>query len=276
MAYSNDRYFLDWIDLRSTIHPPPWEPPATCLEWAHEDRGSLLVVAGDQEKRDLLYHQVGALHVEPKDTWQDKLFTGFLADRLSKLRSIGSIVPHEWDLLWNLITVDEIHFDPSLQDLVNQGKLYARINNVLNEARSRLDENVEVKPVVKALGKWLSVGQLEEMYDQSLLGMRGPNLMPVPYERFDALFFLVTLSSLNGLLAPTVLVLDGLEGILGHYHRKGLAKELVDLCMAIDRWSRMGCPLKFIFGLSEENSVTQLGKVYGPLGAYLGERLNLV
>jgi hypothetical protein len=268
--------FLDWTDLRSTVRPPPWAPPATCLDWAHEERGPLLVVAGDQEKRDLLYQQVGAVHVEPKNTWGDVLFTGFLANRLSKLRSIGSITPHEWDILWNLITVDELHLDLTLQDLVDQGKLYTRIHRVLTEARQRLDENSEVKPVVQALGRWLTEGQLEELYGQALLGMKGPNRMPAPYERFDALFFLATLSSGNALLAPTILVLDGLEGILSHYHRKGLAKELVDLCMAIDRWSRMGSPLKFVFGLADEAAVTGLGKVYSPLASYLNDRLCLV
>ncbi len=268
--------FLDWIDLRSTVRPPPWEPPTTCLDWAHEERGPLLVVAGDQEKRDLLYQQVGAVHVDPKDTWVDVLFPGFLANRLSKIRSIGSITPHEWDILWNLITVDELHLDITLQDLVDQGKLYTRIHKVLTEARQRLDENGEIKPVVQALGRWLTEGQLEEPYGQALLGMKGPNRIPAPYERFDALFFLATLSSVNALLSPTILVLDGLEGILNHYHRKGLAKELVDLCLAIDRWSRMGSPFKFVFGLANEKVIASLGRIYAPLTACLNDRLCLV
>ena len=268
--------FLDLIDLRSTVRPPPWEPPSTCLEWAQEGRGPLLVVAGDQEKRDLLYQQIGALYVDPKDTWHEAFFTGFLANRLSKLRALGSITPHDWDILWNLITVDDVHLDPSLQDLVDQGKLYTKIHKVLTEARQRLDENVEVKPVVQALGKWLTEGTLEEPYGQALLGMKGPNQMPVPYERFDALFFITTLCSYNGLLGPTILVLDGLEGILGHYHRKGLAKELVDLCLAIDRWARMGSPLKFVFGLSDDKAVTNLGKIYPPTAACLNNHLCMV
>jgi hypothetical protein len=268
--------FLNWIDLRSTVRPPPWVPPTTCLDWAQEERGPLLVVAGDQEKRDLLYQQIGAVQVEPKDLWVDTLFTGFLANKLSKLRAIGSITPHEWDLLWNLITVDELHLDLTLQDLVDQGKLYTRIHRILIEARQQLDENNEVRPVVQALGRWMAEGQLEEPYGQALLGMKGPNRMSAPYERFDALFFLATLSSSNALLAPTILVLDGLEGILSHYHRKGLAKELVDFCLAIDRWARIGSPLKFVFGLANEKVITSLGRIYAPLMACLNDHLCLV
>lgn len=268
----------DLFDLvRSTVRPPPWAPPTNCLDWAREERGPLLVVAGDQTKRDALYHQVGACQISPKDTWQEVGFTGFLAHRLSKLRSLGSIIPHEWDLIWNLVTVDVVHLDITLQDLVDQGGLFRRLYRALLTIRQSLDSNSsDVGTAVRAFGKWLSEGKLDNPYDQTLLGLKGPNQMPAPYERFDACLFVATLSSLNALLGPTILVLDGLEGILQHHHRKGLTRALADLFLAIDRWARLGCPIKVILGLSDEAAVASLTQAHPPLGAYLSSRLCLI
>lgn len=261
------------FDLRVTVRPPPWEPPTDCIDWAQGEHGPLLVIAGAQDRRDTLYRQVKAVHVNPKETWCEGYFTGFLADRLSKLRSLGSIIPHEWDLIWNLVTVDEVHLDFTLQDFVDHGKLFTRLYHALMEIRKRLEDDTEVSSAVRAFGQWLAKGKVEALYDQTLLGLKDSGQMLVPYERFDACFFLATLATVNALLGPTILVVDGLEGILMNHHRKALAKELMDLCLSIDRWARLGCPIKFVLGFTEERSITHLGRVYAPLAHQLNSKL---
>jgi hypothetical protein len=195
-----------------------------------------------------------------------------LTRRLSKVRSIGSIIPHEWDLLWNLLTLETLVVEDPLRLLVDQGHLITEAFKAIWEARFRLEEGQEVQDAVSAISNWMTGAPLD-VAQRKFLGQLGIVSEPsTTFERLDLMFFLVALAKQNELVSRTVFIFDGLERavVQGVSRRKAFYKECFDFCIAAERWSRLGAPIGFIFGYSKEHDpLSVIEKAHPKLGRKL-------
>jgi hypothetical protein len=244
-----------------SIHPS-WNPPDVdkAQAWAASlgegtPKPFLLVEGPTPAHRASIYRLTKTLQDQASTTWLDEGIVENLTARFSKVRAIGSIIPHEWDLLWNLLTLEQVEFEEPLRLLIDQGLVFTEAFKAIWEARSRLDEGREIKNLVTAISRWMTGVKLAPA-ERRLLGSLGiERELGTPFERLDMLFFLVTLAKQNDLVAPLVLILDGLDRVvtLGVSRRKVMLKELYDFCLAAERWSRLEAPIGFMLGYSDEH-----------------------
>ncbi len=263
---------LPWTDMRSSDNErrasqrpgslrPSWDPPAIdrLQEWASrvgQDPSPVLLVEGPTPThRATLYRLTKTVQDDLSDSWLTEGLVQNLTHRLSKVRAIGSIIPHEWDLLWNLLTLETLEVEDPLRLLVDQGHLITEAFRAIWEARFRLDEGREVKDVVSALSKWMTCGELD-VGQRKLLTELGITREPSStFERLDLLFFILALAKQNELVTSTVFVFDGLDRVtrLGIGRRRAFYKELFDFSVAAERWARLGAPIGFMLGYSKDH-----------------------
>lgn len=240
---------------------PAWTPPDIdrLKAWAEavgqEPTPILLVEGPTPAHRAAIYRLTRTVQDDLSDSWLDEGLVKNLSHRLSKVRAIGSITPHKWDLLWNLLTLETLEVEEPLRTLIDQGHLITEAFKAIWEARFRLDEGREVKDVVSAISNWMT-GDTLTTDQRALLGTLGITREPTTaFERLDMLFFLVALAKQNDLLTSTVFVFDGLEKAVmkGASRRKELLKETFDFCVAAERWARLGAPIGFLFGYAGDH-----------------------
>jgi hypothetical protein len=215
----------------------------------------LLVEGPTPTHRSTIYRLTKTVQDDLSDSWLTEGLVANLTHRISKVRAIGSIIPHEWDLLWNLLTLENLVVEDSLRLLVDQGHLITEAFRAIWEARFRLDEGREVKDVVAALSSWMTCGPLDAP-QRELLTQLGITREPgTTFERLDMLFFLLALAKQNELVTQTVFVFDGLDRAvrLGIGKRKQFYKELYDFSVAAERWARLGAPIGFILGYAKDH-----------------------
>lgn len=254
---------------------PNWDPPDIdkLTAWAAkvgEDPSSILLIEGPTPAhRMALYRLTKTDQDDLSDAWLDEGLVANLTHRLSKMRAIGSIIPHEWDLLWNLLTLETLDIEDPVRILVDQGHIITEMFKAIWEARFRLDEGREVKDVVSAISNWMTASPISGEQRQ-LLGSLGITREPsTVYERLDLLFFLVALAKQNDLVDRAVFVFDGLEKLVtqGISRRKAALKETFEFCVAAERWARLGAPVGFLFGYSGEHKpIEAIGRAHSKLG----------
>lgn len=236
----------------SSIHPV-WEPDLARVDsWVSsvgsETATPILLVEGPSSAHRWALYKIAT--AAPVEGWADQGLVNALTERLSKTRATGSITPHQWDLLWNLLTVSDLEVQGSLRMLVDQGLSISEAFKGIWEARFRLDEGQDLQSFVNLISRWMTAAELSSE-ERSLLGGLGIENEPdSPFARLDMLFFLATLARQNQLLGPTVFSIDGIEAALmkNPARKKELLKELFDFCIAAERWGRLGSPLGFVLG----------------------------
>jgi len=279
----------DWDDLkppdserRPSHRPDPlrssWDPPDIdrVQKWVSqigvEPRPLLLIEGPTPAHRASVYRLTKTVQDALADKWLERGIVENLTERFAKIRAFGSIIPHDWDLLWNLLTLDKLEVEEPVRYLIDQGDIFTQAFKAIWEARFRLDEGKELQTFVTTLSRWMTAATLTPE-EKTLLGSLGiEHELETTHERLDMLFFLATLARQNELLHPTVLVLDGLERILtqGTAKRKAYLKELHEFLMAVDRWGRLGSPIGFMIGYSNEHDALE---GFEKANAKVGEKL---
>lgn len=252
-------------ERRPSVRPasirPNWNPPNidTLKEWVDgvgtSDSPILLVEGPTPAHRAAVYRLAKTLQDDKSAAWVEQGVVENLTERLSKVRAIGSIIPHEWDLLWNLLTLEQLEVEEPVRSLIDQGHLFTEFFKAIWEARFQLNEGKDIKPFVTALSRWMTAAPLDSS-QKELLGQLGiERELETTFERLDMLFFLVALAKQNELISQLVFVLDGLEKVasLGVSPRRQRSKELLDFFLVADRWARLGAPIGFLLGYSNEH-----------------------
>jgi len=245
---------------------PSWEPDIDRVKkWVsgvgvNPTTPIILIEGPTPTHRSTIYRLTKTVQDDLSGNWLETGLVSNLTERLSKVRSVGSIIPHDWDILWNLLTLEELKVeDGPVRTLVDQGHLFTEGFKAIWEARFRLEEGQELQTFVSTLSRWLTAAPLSPE-EKDLLGTLGvENELETVYERLDMLFFLATLARQNDLLFPTVLVVDGIERMLtqGTSKRRELLKEFSDFVMTAERWARLGSPLGFMLGYSNEHEALE-------------------
>jgi hypothetical protein len=240
---------------------PQWDPPGTALEeWAKRlgqdgQRPIVLIEGPTPAHRQALYRLA---KIESKDLdsgWIDQGLVENITVRFSKLRCIGSIVARPWDLLWNFLTLEELVVEEPLKALIDQGLLFTQAFKAIWEARFLLREGRDIRALVEAFSGWVTAAPLTQESKQLLDQLGIERELATPFERLDMLFFLATLAAQNQLLSYQLFVIDGLDRAVtaGTARRKELLKELDHFCTSAERWSKLGAPVGFVLGYSNEH-----------------------
>lgn len=255
---------------------PAWDPPDIdkLQEWAAkvgQDPSPVLLVEGPTPAhRAAIYRLTKTVQDDVTDSWLSEGLVANLTHRISKVRATGSIIPHEWDLLWNLLTLETLVVEDSVRMLVDQGHLITEAFRAIWEARFRLEEGREVKDVVSALSSWMTSAPLSSAQREQLTQLGITREPGSTFERLDMLFFVLALAKQNELVTQTVFVFDGLDRAVrqGIGKRRAFYKELHDFTVTAERWARLGAPIGFMFGYSKshdpigviETAVPKLGR----------------
>jgi hypothetical protein len=171
-------------------------------------------------------------------------------------------VPQAWNLLWNLIAVDEFCVEDPLRGLVDKPfYLVHDVHRALWEARFLARENNTLQAAegfVLHFTRWL-VGDPLDAEGEKVLSALGINRHVVsPVERLDVLCFLLCLACQNGLLERAVFFFDDLEHAL-QPNRRSQLRQLWDLLECSRRWVRIGgCPLGVLIGFTGSRADMQL------------------
>lgn len=279
----------DWDDVnppdserRPSHRPDPlrssWDPPDIdrVQKWASqigvEPKPIILIEGPTPAHRASVYRLTKTVQDVLADKWDEGGLVQNITARLSKMRCVGSIIPHDWDLLWNLLTIDKLEVEDQVRLLIDQGDIFTQGFKAIWEARFRLDEGREIQTFVTTLSRWMTAAKLTSE-EKTLLGSLGiEHELETTFERLDMLFFLATLAHQNEMLYPTVLVIDGIERMTtqGATKRKTTLKEFYDFLIAADRWGRIGSPLGFMLGYSNEHGALES---FEKANAKLGEKL---
>lgn len=244
---------------------PAWDPDVDKVkDWvakvgSNPERPIILVEGPTPAHRASVYRLTRTVQEASSELWLEQGIVVNLTDRFAKERAIGSIIPHQWDILWNLLTLDSLEVEDQMHLLVDQGGIFTEAFRAIWEARFRLDEGRELKNFVDLLSRWMTSSPLSSE-ERQLLGELGvKSEIETTYERLDLLFFLVTLAHQNELIGTRIVVLDGIDRLLmmGVAKRKAALKELLDFCIVAERWARLGSPLGFILGYSNEHDALE-------------------
>lgn len=276
-------------ERRASVRPssirPSWDPPDVdkTVSWASNlgtgVRPILLVEGPTPTHRATIYRLTKTAQDKLAQEWVEQGVVENLTARFAKVRTLGSIIPHEWDLLWNLLTLEKLHTEDPIRTLIDQGHLLTEAFRSIWEARFRLEEGTEVKNFVRVLSRWMTAQPLDTS-ERQLLGTLGVKHEPkTTIERLDMLFFLASLAKQNELVTNIVFIFDGLEraATLGVSRRRELLKELHDFCLTADRWARLGSPIGFMFGYSNEHkALDSIERSNAKLGSKLRSYLQVV
>lgn len=272
MPFNPDLAVVDWEDdappdserrpasQRATSLKAEWQPDVDKLQsWVSkigEEPSPILLVEGPTAAhRSTVYRLVNKVNEKGSDQWVEQGIVTSLTQRMSQVRAAGSVIPHEWDVLWNLLTLENLLVEDPLRMLVDQGHLITSAFKALWEARFRLEEGQEVKTFVVALSRWMTGAPLDGTQRQLLGALGIERELETVFERLDMLFFLVTLAKQNDLVHELVFAFDGLDRVVvqSPTKRKVRLKELFDFCVSAERWSRLGAPVGFLLGYSKEH-----------------------
>lgn len=170
-----------------------------------------------------------------------------------------------WNLLWDLLDVQDFVVEEPLRGLIDQGFLFTEFYQALWEARFLLQEStLGVGALVEALIRWMTLTELGAE-DRKLLGrLRLSRPLQSDEERLDTLFFLLALARQNGTMEPTVVVFDELGKAVraGVATRRKVLAELLKLVSAAERWNRLGAAIGIVVGF-EPGVLTSLRR-YNP------------
>jgi hypothetical protein len=170
-----------------------------------------------------------------------------------------------WNLLWELLDVQDFVVEEPLRGLVDQGFLFTEFYQALWETRFLLREsNPDVESLANALIHWMTEPELSPK-DRQLLGrLRLSRPLQSDEERLDTLFFLLALARQNGAIGPAVVVFDGLERAVrqGQQARRQTLADLLKLVSAAERWGRLGKALGLVMGF--ESGVLSSLRRYNP------------
>lgn len=241
---------------------PQWDPSQSSgLEmWVknlgREDQRPIILVEGPTPAhRQTLYRLARIPSKAIDQKWVEQGLVDNLSERLSATRCIGSIAPHSWDLIWNFLTLEELVVEEPLRSLIDQGLLFTQAFKAIWEARFMLKEGQDIRQLVEAFTGWVTSTSLSEESKRLLDKMGIERELSTPFERLDMLFFLATWAAQNQLISNQLFVIDGLDRALtqGTARRKQLLKELDHFCTSAERWSKLGSPLGFVLGYSNEH-----------------------
>jgi hypothetical protein len=167
-----------------------------------------------------------------------------------------------WELLWNLLAVDEFLVDEPLRSMVDQPfYLVHDVHRALWEARFLAREHPtldQAERFMTALTRWISGEPLGDDGRQLLSAIGIKRLVSSPAEKLDVLCFLLSLAYQNGLLERTVFLFDDLENALQPNRRASL-RQLRDFIDGVRRWSRLGgSPIGILLGFTGTRTDLQL------------------
>jgi len=210
-----------------------------------------------------LYGLTGALQDAPDKHWVTEGLINNMTRRIASLS--GS---YEWDLLWRLLSLEDLDVSGSQRLLIDQGHLITEMFKMIWEARFLLNEGQEVSSVVLSTLNWMtshtSEGSQQALIDRLFLSSLDVTLKPTTnHDRLDLLFFLISLAQQNGLVGNVVLVLDGLDRILlDDSTIQARLNEMFDVCLTSERWSRLGTHVGLIIGYSSGRVLNAVKKLH--------------
>lgn len=255
---------------------PQWDPQqSNGLEvWVknlgRENQQPIILVDGPTPAhRQALYRLA---HISSKDLdqrWVEQGLVDNLTERFSNIRCVGSIAAHPWDLVWNFLTLEDLTVEEPLRALIDQGLLFTQAFKAVWEARFLLKEGRDIRQLVEAFSGWVTAAPLSPESKLLLDGLKVERELSTPFERLDMLFFLATWAAQNSLIPNQLFVIDGLDRALtqGTARRKQLLKELDHFCTSAERWNKLGSPMGFVLGYSNEHQgLTGIGRSNSKLG----------
>lgn len=241
---------------------PKWDPQqsngleAWVKRLGREGQRPIVLVEGPTPAhRQALYRLARITSKDLDQKWVEQGLIENLTERLSNLRCIGSIAAHPWDLIWNFLTLEDLVVEQPLQALIDQGLLFTQAFRAIWEARFLLKEGRDIQGLVEAFAGWVTAAPLSPESKLLLDGLKVERELSTPFERLDMLFFLATWAAQNQLIPNQLFVIDGLDRALtqGTARRKQLLKELDHFCTSAERWHKLGSPLGFVLGYSDEH-----------------------
>jgi hypothetical protein len=259
--------------------PPPVEP---VIKWSvqfHADkkRPSMLVIPGATTYDRLTFYRkflsdewasfrpntVEDIIGDAARDWVEQGIITNFTNRLASTRlpkSTQHALPggfnpltQNWEILWALGSIDGLVAEGSLREMIDQPHyLFHEVYLVLWELRFRIKENRDMKPALPFFNvaiQWLLGGSLDLAETIMLEAVGITRRITTDRERFDVLFFLLTLAEQNALLDRYILCFDGLERVLTPDGR-GILRELRTFILTIDHWVRLArSPFGVLLGM---------------------------
>ncbi len=168
----------------------------------------------------------------------------------------------DWELLWNLIAVEEFIVDEPLRQMIDKPYyLVHDVHRVIWEARFLAREHSSLhatEVLVTHFIRWITGEPLGDDGRKALAEIGINRLVSSPAERLDVTCFLLSLAYQNGLLERAVFFFDDLEHALQPSKRSAL-RQLRDLLDCGRRWARIGgSPLGILVGFTGTRTDLQL------------------
>ncbi len=167
-----------------------------------------------------------------------------------------------WELLWNLIAVEEFIVEEPLRQLIDKPfYLVHDVHRALWEARFLAREHPNLGPVqgfMMHFDRWLMGDPLGDEGRKALAALGIKRLITKDSERLDVACFLLALACQNGLLERSVFLFDDLEHAL-QPNKRSMLRQLHDLLESGRRWARLGSnPLGILIGFTGSKADLQL------------------
>jgi hypothetical protein len=173
---------------------------------------------------------------------------------------------HGWELLWALVGIENFVIEEPLRSMVDQTHyLVHHLYRALWEFRFALKENTTFEPAAYlffAITRWMTMAELSADDLRVLEKIGVTRRVQSDTERFDLLFFLITLASQNGILNRMTFCFDGLESAL-RSDKRSLLREMDLFLGAAERWVKFTqAPVGVLIGFgASEREMSQLRKL---------------
>lgn len=183
-----------------------------------------------------------------------------------------------WELLWNLIAVEEFVVEEPLRQLIDKPfYLVHDVHRAIWEARFLAREHATLdatEGLMVIIDRWLMGEPLGDDGRRVLSTLGIKRLITKDAERLDVACFLLSLACQNGLLERSIFLFDDLEHAL-QPNRRSMLRQLRDLLDTGRRWARLGSnPLGVVLGFTGTQTDLQLLTKFNPtLGAEVREGL---
>lgn len=283
MAVNDNAYRDDEMNFRRPGTLPKWTPSSVrrVHAWVtklSEGGSPFLTVAAPSQLRtqtyELCYTVPGLEVLGSPDSGQDWLTKGVVNDLTQEVRGLTG---RPWGLVWDLLAVNDFLVEEPLRSLIDQGFGFTSLFKALWEARFLLKEarKPEALSLLGAVLRWICALDLTPQQQTELEKVHVERELESVQERMDMLLFLLALGYQNGLNDRTVLVLDGLEQLVrvGSERRKERFRELGEITMAFERWSKLGSATGILLGVDSVESVTTLAPYNDRFGDKLASSL---
>lgn len=173
-----------------------------------------------------------------------------------------------WELLWNLIAVEEFVVEDSLRQLIDKPfYLVHDVHRAIWEARFLAREHATLgatEDLLVILDRWLMGDPLGDDGRRVLSSLGIKRLITKDAERLDVACFLLSLACQNGLLERAIFLFDDLEHAL-QPNKRSMLRQLRDVLDAGRRWTRLGSnPLGVVLGFTGSQTDLQLLTKYNP------------